>query len=124
MNQIFLIAAGGAVGSVLRFLMSTGVHGILGRAFPYGTLAVNVVGSFIMGLLYVLLIDRFNMSGEWRAALLVGLLGGFTTFSSFSIETVNLLEAGETVKALLNILLSVGVCITVTWLGIIIGRQV
>jgi CrcB protein len=124
LNQIFLIAAGGAVGSVLRFLMSTSVHGILGRAFPYGTLAVNVLGSFIMGLLYVLLIDRFNMSGEWRAALLVGLLGGFTTFSSFSIETLNLFESGETVKALLNILLSVGVCIITTWLGVVIGRQV
>ncbi len=112
------------MGSVLRFLMSTGVHGIFGRAFPYGTLAVNVLGSFIMGLLYVLLIDRFNMSGEWRAALLVGLLGGFTTFSSFSMETLNLFETGETLKALLNILLSVGVCITATWFGVIIGRQV
>ncbi len=77
-----------------------------------------------MGLLYVLLINRFNMSVEWRAALLVGLLGGFTTFSSFSIETLNLFEMGEPLKALLNIILSVGVCITATWLGVIIGRQV
>lgn len=77
-----------------------------------------------MGFLYVLLIDRFNMSIEWRAALLIGLLGGFTTFSSFSMETLNLIEMGETLKALLNILLSVGVCIAATWLGVIVGRQI
>lgn len=77
-----------------------------------------------MGFLYVLLIDRLNVSMEWRAALLIGLLGGFTTFSSFSIETLNLFEMGESVKALMNIILSVGVCITATWLGVIIGRQV
>ncbi len=77
-----------------------------------------------MGVLYVLLIDRFNVGVEWRAALLIGLLGGFTTFSSFSIETLNLFEMGESLKALLNILLSVGICITATWLGVIIGRQV
>ena len=124
MKQVLAIAAGGALGSVLRFWMSGWVSGMLGRGFPYGTLVVNASGSLLMGFLYVLLIDRFNMSVEWRAALLIGLLGGFTTFSSFSIETLNLFEMGESLKALLNILLSVGVCITATWLGVIIGRQV
>lgn len=124
MKQVFAVAVGGALGSVLRFWISAWVSGMLGRGFPYGTLVVNISGSLLMGFLYVLLIDRLNVSMEWRAALLIGLLGGFTTFSSFSIETLNLFEMGESVKALMNIILSVGVCITATWLGVIIGRQV
>ena len=115
---------GGALGSVLRFWMSGWISGILGRGFPYGTLMVNVSGSLLMGFLYVLLIDKFNASAEWRAFLLIGLLGGFTTFSSFSMETFNLLEAGEIFKALMNIVLSVAICLAATWLGVLLGRQV
>lgn len=124
MKQVLAIAAGGALGSVLRFWMSGWVTGMLGRGFPYGTLLVNVSGSLLMGFLYVMLIDKFNASAEWRAVLLIGLLGGFTTFSSFSMETFNLLEAGEISKALMNIILSVAVCLTATWLGVVLGRQV
>ena len=96
---------------------------MLGRGFPYGTLVVNVSGSLLMGFLYVLLVDKFNASAEWRAVLLIGLLGGFTTFSSFSMETFHLLEAGEIVKAFMNIALSVTVCLAGTWLGVIVARQ-
>ena len=124
MKQVIAIAAGGALGSVLRFWMSGWVTGMLGRGFPYGTLLVNVSGSLLMGFLYVMLIDKFNASAEWRAVLLIGLLGGFTTFSSFSMETFNLLEAGEISKALMNIILSVAVCLTATWLGVVLGRQI
>ena len=124
MKQVLAIAAGGALGSVLRFWMSGWVAGMLGWGFPYGTLLVNVSGSLLMGFLYVVLIDKFNASAEWRAVLLIGLLGGFTTFSSFSMETFNLLEAGETFKALMNIILSVAVCLAATWLGVVVGRQV
>lgn len=124
MKQVLAIAVGGALGSVLRFWMSGWVTGMLGRGFPYGTLVVNVSGALLMGFLYVVLIDKFNASAEWRAALLIGLLGGYTTFSSFSIETFNLLQAGEILKALVNILLSVFVCLAATWLGVVVGRQV
>ncbi len=124
MKQILAIAAGGALGSVLRFWISGWVSGILGRGFPYGTLVVNVSGSLLMGFIYVLLVDKFNASAEWRAVLLIGLLGGFTTFSSFSMETFNLLEAGEIVKAFMNVMLSVVVCLAATWLGVVVGRQV
>ena len=124
MKQVFAIAAGGALGSVLRFWMSGWVAGMLGRDFPYGTLLVNVSGSLLMGFLYVVLIDKFNASAEWRAVLLIGLLGGFTTFSSFSMETFNLLEVGEIFKAFMNIILSVAICLAATWLGVVVGRQV
>ncbi len=77
-----------------------------------------------MGLLYVFLIERMDVNPEWRAGLIIGLLGAFTTFSTFSIETLNLMEAGEQLKAGLNILFSVTFCIAGCWLGMIIGRQI
>ena len=124
MLQIISIAGGGAIGALLRFWMSNGVYALLGRAFPYGTLAVNTLGSIIMGLLYVFMLERMEVSPEWRAALLIGLLGAFTTFSTFSIETMNLIEAGEISKAGLNMFLSVALCVTGCWLGMIMGRQI
>ncbi|MFB3100200.1 MAG: fluoride efflux transporter CrcB [Gammaproteobacteria bacterium] len=124
MTQLAFIAAGGATGALMRYWMSNGIYALLGRGFPYGTLTVNVVGSLFMGFCYVFMIERMDISVEWRAGLLIGLLGAFTTFSTFSIETLNLLEAGEQLKAGLNILLSVTLCIVACWLGMIVGRNV
>ena len=123
MLQLIAIAGGGAVGALLRFWVSTGVYQMLGRGFPWGTLAVNVIGSFLMGLLFVLFLERSMVSGELRGAVLVGLLGAFTTFSTFSIETLALIEQADYLKALLNALLSVTVCILACWAGLILGRQ-
>ncbi len=123
MTQLIAIAAGGAVGALLRFWVSTGVYTLLGRGFPYGTLAVNVLGSLVMGFLYVLLLDRMTVAPEVRAALLVGLLGAFTTFSTFSIETLNLIEQADFTKAGLNMLVSVLACVLACWLGLLLGRQ-
>ena len=123
LRNLLAIAVGGALGAVLRYLVATGVQRAAGRPFPLGTLTVNVVGSLAMGLLFVLLVERAALGPEWRAALLVGLLGAFTTFSSFSIETLNLIGEGRPLAAGLNITLSVGVCIGATWLGVALGRQ-
>ncbi|MEX0951983.1 MAG: fluoride efflux transporter CrcB [Gammaproteobacteria bacterium] len=117
------IAAGGAVGALTRYGVFRGVQLWLGTGFPYGTLLINISGSFFMGLLYVWLIERNMLNAEWRAALLVGLLGSFTTFSAFSIETLRLLESGEPVKATANVLLSIMLCLLGCWLGLILARQ-
>jgi len=111
------------VGAVLRFWVSNGVYQLLGRAFPWGTLTVNVTGSLAMGLLYVLLLERSAAGPEWRALLMVGLLGAFTTFSTFSMETLSLLEQGAWARAGLNVAVSVVACIAAAGLGVIIGRN-
>lgn len=123
LKQLVMIAAGGAVGSLMRFVLSTGVHRVVGRDFPYGTLSVNVFGSLLMGILYIVLIERASVGAEWRALLLVGFLGAFTTFSTFSIETLNLIENGELIKAGTNVFLSVFLCVLAAWLGVIMGRH-
>jgi len=123
-TQLAFIAAGGATGALMRYWLSNGIYALLGRGFPYGTLTVNVVGSVFMGFIYVFMIERMDVSVEWRAGLMIGLLGAFTTFSTFSIETLNLLESGEQLKAAMNILLSVTLCILGCWLGMVVGRNV
>lgn len=124
MNQVLAIAAGGAAGSVLRFWLSTWVHSFAGRLFPYGTLAVNVLGCLAMGFLFVLLVERLSDNTVLRAGILIGVLGGFTTFSSFSIETFNLIEQGAWLKAVANMAASLLLCVGATWVGVILGRQV
>lgn len=123
MNTV-LIFFGAGIGGVLRYWISNFTYLILGKQFPYGTLIVNVSGCFLMGLLFVLTMERIDGFGsQLRALLLIGLLGGYTTFSSFSIETINLFENGNYISAIMNILLSTGVCLLATWLGVLGGRS-
>lgn len=122
MNQIIAIAVGGALGAVLRYWTSTGVYSLLGRSFPYGTLSVNVIGSLLMGVLSVVLIERIDLDPVWRAGLLIGFLGAFTTFSTFSFETLSLIEQGAMTKAGINMLLSVTACVGAVWVGLLVGR--
>ena len=124
-KDLLLIACGGGVGAVFRFLLSRGVQSLFGFTFPYGTLLVNLIGAFLIGLLSVLLIERGgNLAQELRALLLIGLLGGFTTFSSFSYETLELWESRELLKAALYVLVSVAFCLIATWCGLTIGRKI
>ena len=123
MSQSLAVAIGGAVGALLRYWASAGTYALLGSGFPYGTLAVNTLGSLLMGLLSVLLLDRTGVGPELRAALLVGLLGSFTTFSTFSLETLSLLENGSRLKAAGNVAASLVLCLVAAWAGITAGRK-
>lgn len=123
MSHVWAVVIGGALGSVLRFWMSNGIYNLLGRNFPYGTLAVNVAGCLLMGLFSALFLERVNADSLLRAGILIGVLGGFTTFSSFSIETFNLIEESAHLKAAANIIGSVLLCVGATWVGVILGRQ-
>lgn len=123
MSQLLFIAAGGALGAVMRFGVSNAVYAVTGRDFPYGTLTVNILGSLLMGALYVLLVERLTEAAEWRGFLLIGVLGAFTTFSTFSIETLALFESGEHLRALANMFFSVSLCVMASWLGVIAIRQ-
>ncbi|MFZ2171955.1 MAG: fluoride efflux transporter CrcB [Methylococcaceae bacterium] len=123
MNQLIAIALGGSIGAVMRFLVANGIYAWLGRNFPHGTLFVNVSGSFLMGFLTALMLQRFPLAVEYRAAILVGFLGAYTTFSTFALETIYLFEEGSLLKAGLNIFLSVVLCLVAVWYGLVLGRQ-
>ena len=122
MWRLLAIAGGGAAGAVARYWVSGRVYAWLGSGFPWGTLAVNVAGSFLIGLLAILLVERLPYSAEWRSLLIVGFLGAFTTFSTFSLETLTLIEQADYAKALTNAALSVVACLAATWLGVVAGR--
>ncbi|HJP36728.1 MAG: fluoride efflux transporter CrcB [Gammaproteobacteria bacterium] len=122
MKVLMLVAVGGAIGAMARYAVSLGVHGVAGHGFPYGTLVVNVAGSFVIGLAYVLIVETAPHLGHYRAPLMVGLLGAFTTFSAFSLETMELVEAGEALKAGVNVLLQVALCLGACWGGLALGR--
>ncbi len=124
MMQVLAIACGGACGALIRFWLANAVHDQLGRDFPYGTFVVNLIGCLFIGILYVWFTERFKFDPIWRAGLMVGVLGALTTFSTFSIETVTLLQEGRWIIGLLNIMLSVTVCLLATLLGVLIGRTI
>lgn len=117
------IAAGGALGALMRYGLGRWVQTATGMAFPAGTLAVNLIGSLLMGLLYAWLLERAAWGPEIRMFLLTGLLGGFTTFSAFSVETLMLLEEGMAGRAAVNVVASVFLCLSAAWIGIQIGRH-
>jgi len=114
---------GGALGAVLRYSISSGIYTWFGRSFPYGTLVVNVLGSLAIGLFSILLVHKFNVSQEIKLGLVVGVLGALTTFSTFSWDTLHLLEQGFVQRAFLNILLNVIVCIAAAWVGAQWGKS-
>ena len=124
MNVILLVAIGGAVGSVARYLMAAGVQSSTGWAFPIGTVLVNILGCFLIGMLYVWLVVRPDPRNDLRALLMVGVMGGFTTFSSFSLETITLAMNGNAGGAILNVVISMVACLVATTIGISLARLI
>ena len=120
--QAILLMAGGAIGTYLRFQIAGRVQGYSEGAFPVGTLAVNVIGAFLAGIVATLVLERTSLPAELRTALLVGLLGGFTTFSAFSLETLDLTGQGAWGLAALNVLASVGAALAAVWAGQSVAR--
>lgn len=118
-----LIGIFGGAGCISRYLISSGLNAWLGKAFPYGTLAVNVIGSFIIGIIFEVALGGSVISPTLRLALTTGFLGGLTTFSTFSFETVELLLNGKYLIGALNTLISLVVCFLSTYLGISLVRQ-
>ena len=119
----FAIAVGGTLGRWARYAMSNLVQTIYGRDFPYATLSINLLGSFLMGFLFIETLERLTISPALRTGILTGVLGGYTTFSTFEMETLLLVEQGEPVRAVLYIVLSVGLGFLCAFGGAYIARN-
>ena len=122
MKLILAIAVGGALGAVSRYKAGYWLAQVLGHGFPWGTLAVNIIGSFLMGLLVEGAAVRWHLDGNLKALLMTGLLGGFTTFSTFSLDVVTLLQRDQILLAGVYLLGSVIVSILALFLGILLIR--
>ncbi|MGH9547398.1 MAG: fluoride efflux transporter CrcB [Terriglobales bacterium] len=122
MLKYVMVALGGCLGSILRFWVGSYVGSKMGARFPYGTLIVNVTGSFAIGLALTLLALKTHWSPYWRYLLPIGFLGGYTTFSSFEYETLRTIQDGQIGLGILYVALSVLVGFAAVWGGVIAGR--
>lgn len=122
LSHILWVAIGGSLGAVARFVLSSWFNQATTSNFPWGTYAVNIIGSCVFGLLFVMVFANQPHREELRLLILVGFLGAFTTFSTFSFETVRLMESGLWLLATSNILLSVITCVVGAWIGMGIAR--
>ncbi|MEM0912355.1 MAG: fluoride efflux transporter CrcB [Pseudomonadota bacterium] len=114
------VAGGGAIGACLRLFIQHQALNILGKSFPFGTLAVNVLGSFLIGLIYAYFQQQEIQNPHLKAFVTVGILGALTTFSTFSLDTILLVQEGNVAGALLNVFLNVVLCIGCVWLALLI----
>lgn len=123
MNHSLFIFVGAGIGGVLRYWVSNTIDHWAGESFPLGTLLVNVSRCLLMGFLFILILNRFHsLSPILRPLLLIGFLGGYTTFSAFSIETLHLFEQGNWPLGLINIVLSTLLCLLAVWIGTCAAR--
>ena len=119
----FAIAVGGTLGCWARYAMTNLVQTVYGRDFPYATLSINLLGSFLMGFLYIETLERLTISPDLRVGILTGVLGGYTTFSTFEMETLLLVEQGASGKAIAYFVLSGGLGFILAFGGAYIARN-
>ena len=124
MTKYLMVGFGGALGSILRFWVGSYISNRIATRFPYGTFVINCTGSFLIGLVVTLLAERTHWSPNWRYLVPIGFIGGYTTFSTFELETFRSFQDGELLMAALNVLLSVAVGFLSVWLGAITGRSI
>lgn len=122
--QLMAVALGGAGGAVCRWLLASSIQRMAGGAFPWGTFVVNALGSFLLGFLFIWLIERSSMGELLRMAITIGFLGAFTTFSTFSVESIRLLEEGAFSLALGYIGGQLLLCLLLAWMGAQIARSI
>jgi fluoride exporter len=124
MTKILYLIIGGSAGTLSRYFLSSAIFRICGGSFPYGTLAVNTMGCFIVGALFSLAEKKFLLEMNLRLLLVVGFCGAFTTFSTLMLETNNLVKDGEVLKAFMNLILSVTLGFILFRAGVILGENV
>ncbi len=122
MNMIFAVAAGGAIGATGRFLVGRMMMKLMGTGFPWGTLSVNILGSFLIGCVAGALATRYNLSHVWQGFLIIGVLGGFTTFSAFSLEVALMIEKNQLSIAVFYALASMIIGVLALFAGLYAGR--
>lgn len=122
MNMIFAVAAGGAIGATGRFLMGRLMLTVMGPGFPWGTLSVNILGSFLLGFIVNLMATRYSLSHIWQGFLVIGVLGGFTTFSAFSLEVALMLQKNEIGAAAFYAFGSILIGVLALFAGLYAGR--
>ncbi|HJN19189.1 MAG TPA: CrcB family protein [Armatimonadota bacterium] len=124
MGEIIAVAVGGGLGAVLRLTVCRYAERLLGAGFPYGTLLVNVLGGFLIGLLAAGVLAKSDTNPIIRSAIIIGCLGGFTTFSAFSLDTLTLASDGAALRAVLNAALNVVLAVSATWGGVITAKAI
>lgn len=124
MKEVLIVFAGGGLGAIARYWLSGAVYKFASTQFPYGTMAVNMFGCLLIGFLMSLFADRFLINPGLRLFLTIGILGGFTTFSTFSYETMELFRTGNIAGGIGNVVITTVGCLAATWVGAILGKQV
>ena len=122
MTNLLVIGIGGFIGAIVRYLVSGYFYNLYGNKFPYGTLAVNIIGCLILGFFITLVEGKFIISPQMKSFIAIGLLGAFTTFSTFSFETLVLVQRELYLSAFLNIIISISAGLLAVWLGIILAK--
>jgi len=119
-----MVGLGGCLGSILRFWLGSYIGGRLGSRFPYGTFVINVTGSFLIGMILTILAEKTQWSPNWRYLIPIGFIGGYTTFSTFEYETFRLVQDGQMVTAMLNVVGSVVIGFAGVWAGMVAARSI